>query len=107
MPDCAPLDTLYYYIPTSPVIRPILGHCSASASCRRMAVAEVCQFVPCVEAVARHQVGGIAEGTTRKRALRMGRIYAGLRRFNPAAKRPFKRPFKRPLGAYNGAYNGA
>ncbi len=80
----AGLDPLYYYIPTSFVIVRILGYCSASASSRRMAVAEVYQFVPCVEAVARRQVGGIAEGTTRKRALRMGPFYAGLGRFNPA-----------------------
>ncbi len=79
----AGLYPLYYYIPTSLLIRRILGHRSASASSRRMAVAEVCQFVVCVEAVARHQVGGIAEGTIRKRALRIRRFYAGLRRFNP------------------------
>ena len=61
----------------------ILGHRSASAASRRMAVAEVHEFVPCVEAVARRQVGGIAEGTTRKRALRIRGFYAGLRGFNP------------------------
>ncbi len=42
----------------------LLGHRSASASSRRTAVAEVYEFVPCVEAVAQRQVGRIAEGTT-------------------------------------------
>ena len=81
--DCAGLYPLYYYIPTSLLIRRNLGHRSAIAASRRTAVAEVHEFVPCVEVVAWRQVGGIAEGTIRKRALRMRGFYAGLRGFNP------------------------
>ena len=62
---------------------PILGHRSAIAASRRTAVAEVYDNSHCVEAAAQRQVGGIAEGTIRKRALRMGIFYAGLGRFNP------------------------
>ncbi len=80
----AGLYPLYYYIPTSRTIPHVLGHRSATASSRRTAVAEVYEFVPCVEAVARRQVGGIAEGTIRKRALRRAcGFYAGLCGFNP------------------------
>ena len=73
---------------------PFLGHRSAIVASRRTAVAEVYDNSPCVEAAAQRQVGRIAEGTTRKRALRILPFYAGLRRFNPAAKRPFKRPLE-------------
>ena len=101
---CAQLEPLYYYIPTRRLIVHLLGHRSAIVASRRTAVAEVYDNSPCVEAAAQRQVGRIAEGTTRKRALRMRPFMpdcapltqADQTAVETAVQRPIKGPFVGP-----------